>query len=169
VHIPLTFVLENLADHAHLGPTLARLHAAEWGHLYNGPGSTWNEELARQEFADMQREAIPMSILAIDPSTDALLGSISLIADDELHGFEHLTPWLASLFVLPEARGRGIGSALIEAVMDQAARVGSERVYLFTSGQQGYYEDRGWELIDTASAHGHAVSVMTKSCTPATR
>ena len=37
--------------------------------------------------------------------------------------------YLQDLFTAPEARGKGIGKALIEHVYDQAAKAGSRRVY----------------------------------------
>lgn len=42
------------------------------------------------------------------------------------------TCYLQDLFTVPEARGRGIGRALIEAVYAQAARAGVGRVYWLT-------------------------------------
>jgi GNAT superfamily N-acetyltransferase len=40
--------------------------------------------------------------------------------------------YLQDLFVLPEARGKGIGRALIEAVYDRARVAGASRVYWLT-------------------------------------
>jgi GNAT superfamily N-acetyltransferase len=42
------------------------------------------------------------------------------------------TCYLQDLFTTPEARGRGVGRALIEAVYEQAAAAGAERVYWHT-------------------------------------
>jgi predicted N-acetyltransferase YhbS len=160
---PVKFTIANLLDHAHVGPTLACWHAAEWGHLYNGPGSTWNEQIATQEFAEMKRSEIPLTFVALHSSSNELLGSISLIADDELQGFEHLTPWLASLYVVSHARSFGIARALINEVVVATVRLGFERVFLFTAGQERYYLDQGWEIVARTRAHDHDAVVMSRT------
>jgi predicted N-acetyltransferase YhbS len=157
------FVVANLVDHAHFGPLLARWHALEWGHLYAGPGSNWDEQIAVEEFAGMQRSEIPLTLIALATGTNELLGSVSLIADDELQGYQHLTPWIASLFVNPGSRNHGIARVLMNRIVGEAARLGYDHVFLFSSGQEQYYATRGWETIDHASAHGHDVAVMSLS------
>ncbi len=42
------------------------------------------------------------------------------------------TCYLQDLFTVPQARGTGVGRALIEAVYEQAARAGAGRVYWLT-------------------------------------
>jgi predicted N-acetyltransferase YhbS len=158
----MQYRIENFVDHVGFGPLLAQLHAAEWGHLYDGPGSTWNQEVAEQEFADMQRDDLSLTLVALSVAGD-LLGSISLIADDELQGFDHLTPWIASLYVVPTARGVGIASALIDAALRTATDLGYLTVYLFTSGQESYYLQRGWKTLHHTRAHGHAAVVMSRT------
>jgi GNAT superfamily N-acetyltransferase len=87
---------------------------AEWSHLY----PAWDVPTAEREFAAMtQPGAVPTTFVAFagpGRTADDVLGSISIIGDDELAGFEHLTPWLASLYVVPSARSAGIGSVLVD-------------------------------------------------------
>lgn len=54
------------------------------------------------------------------------------------------TCYLQDLFTVPEARGKGVGQALIEAVYDAARKAGSTRVYWMThetnTVAQGLYD-----------------------------
>ena len=109
---------------------------AEWGHLYDG----WTAEVAEAELAAMDRAGrIPTTWVAFaGPGRDgaAVLGSVSLINDDELAGFDDLRPWLASLYVVPAARGRGLGRRLVDVVVRHARDLGVERLHLYTAGQE---------------------------------
>ncbi len=154
----------NLVNRPQLGDRLARWHVDEWGHLY--ADEVWNLEIARREFANMTADCVPLTLLAINKLTDECLGSVSLIADDDLPGFQHLTPWLASLFVAPSYRGSGIARALITAVLEEAGRLNHERVYLFTAGQDAFYRERGWVELHRATAQGHDAVVMMRSTSP---
>ncbi len=156
----LGYVIENLVDHGQHGPLLAQWHASEWGHLYRA--DVWNQETAVREFSEMQRDAVPLTLVALSLTTHQVLGSVSVIADDDLDGFAHLTPWVASLFVVPLARGLGIAGALINAALSVATNLGFQQVYLFTAGQEEYYLQRGWDIVAQATAHGHPATVMVR-------
>ena len=152
--------IELLTDRAELAPTLARWHHAEWGHLYHP--DEWDERAAEAEFEAMAaRGSRDLTWVALDG--DDLLGSVSLIASDGLADHEHLTPWLASMFVAPEARGRGVAGLLTDALLAHAAERGDEHVYLFTSGQEAFWRSRGWRLLGPADAAGHAAVVMARA------
>lgn len=168
---------------AHL-PMLARWHHAEWAPLFPG----WTEDDALAELrasahatvddvdVSTHADAVPMTLVALrSPATPAaisasghdadLLGSISLIAEDspELRAFDG--PWLASLFVAPAARGRGLGEALVRALVAHAARSGLARIRLFTPKHRAFYERLGWRFDARASSGGEAVDVMSIALT----
>lgn len=52
--------------------------------------------------------------------------------------------WLCDVFVLPEARGRGTGGALVEAALAQARADGVRRVVLATADAHGLYRRYGF-------------------------
>jgi len=56
--------------------------------------------------------------------------------------------YLGDVFVLPEARGRGVGKALMEAVLAHPHVAGLRRFTLVTDDAHGLYERYGFEPID---------------------
>jgi GNAT superfamily N-acetyltransferase len=73
-----------------------------------------------------------------------------------------LSPWLASLFVHPFHRKKGIASLLITALEKEAIRLGINKVYLVTEESKGLYEKHGWlEMAIAQTDHGTA-SLMFK-------
>ena len=160
--------VEELVGLGHLAPVLAAWHHDEWGHLYSA--DTWDLATAVREFETMaDGGAVDRTWVAFDGDSrevDAVLGSVSLVASDDLEGFGHLTPWLASMFVTPRARGRGVGVALTDALLAGARADGHEVVHLFTTGQQQFWGDRGWSVVADVDAEGHPATVMVRNTHP---
>ncbi|MCA1725614.1 MAG: GNAT family N-acetyltransferase [Thermomicrobia bacterium] len=91
---------------------------------------------------------------------DAPLGTASLVGHD-MSTHRELSPWLASVYVTPAARGRGVASALVRHAVGQAAAMGVTRLFLFTPDAQGLYEKLGWRALATEHFQGHPVTIMT--------
>ncbi len=156
----------ELAHVSWLGPLLAGWHAREWSHLYEG----WDSAAAEAEFAAMSVPGtIPTTWVAFvgdQRRVEDVAGSVSLALTDDLPGFESVSPWLVSLFVLPQHRSHGIAGALVDHLLDQARTMGVDRVHLFTAGQEAYYLARGWRTIEYAKAGGHRAAVMVRHTDP---
>jgi GNAT superfamily N-acetyltransferase len=56
--------------------------------------------------------------------------------------------YLGDVFVLPEARGRGIGKALMDAVLTHPGVAGVRRLALLTDDAHGLYEQYGFAPLD---------------------
>lgn len=143
---------------AHL-QALARWHHAEWAALYAG----WSEAEA---FAELRAHAagegvLPSTLVALGED-GALLGSVSLLVEDSPDLVDFQGPWLASLFVVPQARGCGLGQALVCALVAQAAAAGLPRLRLFTPRHRAFYERLGWSFEASARVGGQAVDVLTR-------
>lgn len=66
------------------------------------------------------------------------IGFARLVTDRATFG------WLADVFVVAEARGEGVGTALVAAVVERAKRYGLRRVLLATRDAHGVYRPFGF-------------------------
>jgi predicted N-acetyltransferase YhbS len=148
--------LDYLADHQEMSARLASWHYQEWQALL--PDWSFAQALAELQTHTGRRQ-IPTTFVAIEDGRP--VGSASLIEAD-LPGWDHLTPWLASLFVTPGFRGRGLGRELVRRVVEEAKALGVPVVYLFTAGQAGYYQRLGWQPYQRAEHRGREVLIMQR-------
>lgn len=91
----------------------------------------------------------------------SLVGTVSVVGSD-LAGQEHLTPWLASLYVSAPARGRGYGIELVHAATAWARARGAERLHLYA--KRGcvsvFYEKLGWRYLADVGIKGERHAIM---------
>lgn len=150
-----------LADYLQLAPQLAQLHYAEWGTLL----TDWSQAEALAELrTHIQRQAIPTTLLAFT-ADERLIGSVSLLQNDD-DRIRDYSPWLASLFVLPEYRGNGYGIALVRHCEQEASALGVKALYLYSAGQESFYEKLGWQRLAQIALGNSAVTVMIKQLQP---
>lgn len=136
-------------------PRLARWHHEQWA-AFN-PGEILADRVARLE-AQADGNDLPLTWVALEK--DVLLGSASLVRSD-METRPELSPWLASVFVAPEHRNRGIGGGLVRSVMGEAAARGFPRLYLFTPDRDPFYARLGWSVREKLEYHGEVVSLMS--------
>ena len=97
----------------------------------------------RENLADTP---IPLALVAHDG--DAFLGTASVIPSD-LAERPQLTPWIAAVWVEPQARHRGVGAALVDRATQACFALGIRRVYLCARPQRAtFYEGLGWSPIE---------------------
>jgi len=149
-----------LADRPEFIPVLAQWHYQEWSYLR--PGESMEARTTRLRNACGHKE-IPTVVIAFAGET--LLGSAMLIAHD-METRMNLSPWLAGVFVSPEQRRRGIGSALVQRVIEEAIELSVERLYLYTPSAEQFYARRGWLLVERIKYHRVDVSVMSVDLRP---
>jgi GNAT superfamily N-acetyltransferase len=137
---PVAARIVPLADLPALVDVLAERHHAEWGALMPG----WSHAHARAELTDhANRRRVPTTLVAVDVDGEPL-GSVSVV-DEDAPEFADRSPWLASLYVWPRARRRGLGARLVEAAVELAAACGVPRLHLFTPDHRAWYEALGWQ------------------------
>src|ERR1700732_1398358 len=130
-HLPrkLNMKTEYLADHPAHVPTVAAWQQAQFGYLT--PALTLEDRTERLH-RSLQKDALPMAFISLSDS-GAILGSAGILAATITH--KHLTPWLSSVYVPIEHRGKGIASALSLRAVTEATRLGFERLFLFRTQQ----------------------------------
>jgi|688.fasta_scaffold49742_3 GNAT superfamily N-acetyltransferase len=139
-----------------LAGELADRHGAEWGHLY----SDWDSTVARAEFAAHKTDgSLPATLLLREGGRPA--GSVSLIHGD-CEARQDLDPWLASLYVFPEFRGRGHAHRLIEAAVRHAAEAAQRQLHVFSESAGGLFRQHGFKLLERASLRGTTVEILRR-------
>jgi GNAT superfamily N-acetyltransferase len=133
-----------LADHLDFVPALAQWHYRQWNWQHE------NDSVASRLdslTAAANRRRIPSVFVAIE--NGELRGSATL-APYDMETRRDLTPWMTHVFVAPEFRRRGIASALVRRVVDEARALDISELYLFTTGpwREKLYADLGWSVID---------------------
>ena len=88
---------------------------------------------------------------------DKVISILSLVDNNHLTGFislfkydgedrKDLTPWYATMYVKKEYRNRGYSKLLNDAILEEAAKLGYEKVYLKTE-LDNYYEKFGAKYV----------------------
>ena len=134
-------------------PSLAEWHHKEWSDL--NPGETIEQRIERMQ-AYLNESFIPSTFIAKDGE---LLGSAAIVAHD-METKPDLSPWLASVFVAPEQRGKGLGARLVSHVMNEAKTRGIDTLYLFTPDKALFYQKLGWKIVTKEQYRGQEVTIM---------
>lgn len=148
--------IERLTPDARAIATVAEWTYATWGHL--SPEINRHSWLAETR-ANAGKGGVP-SVFAAYLNGDAV-GTASLVVQD-MTVRPALTPWLASVYVCSDARGRGIASALVRRVEQEARDAGLTRFYLYTPDQQRLYRRLGWQAQEDLNYRAEDVTIMTR-------
>ena len=140
----ICFKVESLVEHPHHWQLAAQWSFEAWMHEF--PSDTVQTYLDQYALAACEPEELIEVFAAID-SQDNLLGVATLVDDDELPDAPEPGPWLAAVFVKPEARNLQIGSELVTNVVDRARELGYQKIYLYTEHAEDWYRKKGWIKI----------------------
>ena len=146
--------IDYLCDHPELIEELAELNFKEWGEFR--PGDTLEARTERMRAA-CGKGAIPSVVVAIEDGR--LLGG-ALLIDSDMKTRPDLTPWLAGVYVKAEERGRGIASQLVNRIVEEAAGLGVETLYLYTDAAQSLYARLGWKVVEDLDYEDLPVTIM---------
>lgn len=137
----------HLVESPDAAPTLAKWFVEEWEPWYGADGQGDPD----RDLADCRnKNDLPICLVAFDGEGDPV-GTASL--KRESVGSERgVGPWLAAVLVGNAHQGKGIGTTLVKAIEEEAARLGFESIYTATDSADGILKRRGWHVFGTTES-----------------
>jgi uncharacterized protein (DUF952 family)/GNAT superfamily N-acetyltransferase len=152
-----TFSVVNISHAPHHWQRAAELSVTEWKKYF--PNDTVQTYFDLYGLTGQYEGHIAETYIAVNP-TDELLGMATLVDDDELPESSEPGPWLAAVLTVPSTRRNGVGSILVQQVVQRAYQLGHHELFLYTSDQQEWYAKKGWIPIRETPLNGIAHTVM---------
>lgn len=147
----------DIPDDSELQQRVARDCVEQWKRDFPLDTEQWYLNLYRDALAT---EQLPVVLIAM--VNGEYVGTGSLIADDELPDATEPGPWIAAVFVLPKYRRLGVGTSLVNALVDRAQTLRQTDVYLYTESSVDWYVSMGWSVVRMARLSDHNVTVMRR-------
>lgn len=144
----------SLADRSDLAATCAQWNHKEWGYL---SGATEDQIIdgLQEIIHSTDGQAVRAALW-----NGELAGFVLLIHND-LDSHPHLKPWVASLLVAPEYRGRGVAKALMATIEGAAHQLGYSEVYLYTD-KPDLYRKIAWDDFEELKGDDEGMLIMNK-------
>ncbi|KAB2790699.1 GNAT family N-acetyltransferase [Brucella anthropi] len=146
--------IASLADRPDLVPICAAWNHAEWGEF---SGSTLEQTV--KAFNDISRED-DGQIARVALWNEQPAG-LALLIHNDLETHPHLKPWVASVFVAPDYRSKGIAKGLVGAIEDAARELGYAEAYLYTD-KPDLYRQIGWSDFEDLEGDYAGMLIMKK-------
>jgi predicted N-acetyltransferase YhbS len=132
----MAFNIVALTDRPELAPAVAGWLLDEFRHALS---PTHDEQVAKL----LAQKAPEETFVLFDDNVP--IGTASLVTND-LPSRPDLSPWLASVLVRPEFRGRGCSAPLVRHV-EAAAAASATVLWLYTWTAEPLYTRLGWERV----------------------
>jgi GNAT superfamily N-acetyltransferase len=152
----MPIIILPIAMRSEFIPTVAAWYKKYWGPRF--PDRTqkdWERTIICNE------NQLPFTIIAIDTDTNTPVGTATL----KLRGmgdYKANLPWLSSLYVIPEYRGKKIATKLIQQI-EIIAKSKFPEIYLYTKTDGLIYKKLDWIEIETVLIQDTSFRVMKKS------
>lgn len=147
--------VELLARHRQLLPLVEQWFVTEWPSWYGtgGPGKV-REDL--EAFAASEVN-LPIGFVAFSEGNAVGAGALK---SESIPTHTHLTPWAAAGYVVPAYRGRGIGAAMLAAMVSHAQELGFPRIYCGTSTAEPLLRRCGWTSLALIQHAGKPLTIF---------
>ncbi|MBN4864994.1 MULTISPECIES: GNAT family N-acetyltransferase [Providencia] len=129
----------------------------EWASL-----SPWADTAQiKHRLHERSQAANPQILSCFVDSNVQLLATASTILR-ELPDIQQATWWLGEVLTVPSARGKRIGTQLIETLYQHYRKSTSESLYLYTPDMQGLYRKMGWQDVEQRKVNDELVTIMKR-------
>ena len=161
------YIIVNIAEHQQYIDEVAKISFNEWPEECKDCDINSIEEYAEDIREEYLETGWPLVLVAIDK--DKNVAGAAALDPNDMSDRPKLQPWVASLLVLPEHRGKGVGSLLIDAVIFSAKQCKLKNVYLWAKDDVcSIYSRRGFRTIEHRSDYcGHPVNIMERDLSTA--
>jgi GNAT superfamily N-acetyltransferase len=152
----LSLAIVTLSDRPDLLTTVATwVYEQWWSHLPAHNPETLANALSERRASDHIYESFVALLDSVPVGTATVLDH-----DVDTERRSDLSPWLAAVYVIPEARRQGIGEQLVTQATAFTRSRGFETVYLWTIDRRHWYEQLGWQLLEQFESKGALVSIL---------
>ena len=153
---PDAFEFARLSDLPEMVDACAAMNDAEWG-----DGSEDSLDMRKAGFRRLALAAEEEDVI-LCLATDGSLAGICILIENDLEGFPDIGPWLASLIVAPDYRGRGLSKRLVQETEDLARSFGEVALFLYTKSPD-FYRRYGYQFVDNHEKDGVLFTVLGKN------
>lgn len=144
-----------LRDYPQLYPQVSRWIFEEFPYAFEGMAfGEWLEFVQ-----EGNRGGLMTTFVLLEGGLPAATASLDLT---DFPPRDDWSPWLASVYTLPEHRGKGWAGKLLARVEQEAKAQDFGRIYLHTADRAEFYAKRGWVEVEQLEFWGRVNTVMSK-------
>lgn len=137
--------------------TVAAMLHQEWSGF-----SHWRDRSAiRQRL--LMRNAQPaktFTLVALNAENEVLATASTILHElDDIHERQF---WMGEVLTVAAHRGKGVASALVLRLIEEARQRHMPELWLYTPDQQAFYRRYGWQEIEQRIVSSEQVSVMRR-------
>ena len=152
----MSITIVTLSDRLDLLTTVATwVYEQWWSHLPEHDAKTVANMFIERRRSDRICESFVALLDSVPVGTATVLDH-----DVDTERRPDLTPWVAAVYVIPQARRQGIGEQLVSEASAFAHSKGFETLYLWTTDRQSWYERLGWQLMEQFDRNNVRVSFL---------
>lgn len=147
--------IKNLKDNQQFLATVNSWLYEQWGH--HDKDNDKQDWLAEKKEELNNDQLLPIRLVAIEEGKP--VGTASIVKHD-MKTHTELEPWMADVYVIEEKREQGIGTKLVNEIIQVAKQHNFGTLYLFTPDKKSFYENLDWSPFFNEEYRGENVDIM---------